>query len=95
MSLTSEIKEFALDLGYSKVGITTAESFTEYMVEIKARGAMYDFFLEDPRRPLWGAEPERLMPSAKSIISLVGLCAKIISRSVDRQDRPNLPGPLL
>lgn len=71
MSLTSEIKEFALDLGYSKVGITTAESFTEYVAEIKARGAMYDFFLEDPRRPLWGAEPERLMPSARSIISLV------------------------
>jgi len=71
MSLTNDIKEFALDLGYSKVGITTADSFSEHIEEIKSRGSMYDFFLEDPRQPLLGAEPKKLMPSAKSIISLV------------------------
>ena len=71
MSLTTDIKEFALDLGYSKVGITTAESFAEHAAEIKGRGDMYDFFLEDPRQPLLGTEPRKWMPAAKSIISLV------------------------
>lgn len=71
MSLTNDIKEFALDLGYSKVGITTAERFSEHIEELTARGSMYDFFHEDPRHPLLGAEPKKLMPSAKSIISLV------------------------
>lgn len=30
MSLTDEIKSYALDLGYSRVGITTAEPFPMY-----------------------------------------------------------------
>lgn len=71
MSLTNEIKEFALDLGYSKVGITSAESFSEYIKELKSRNSMYDFYVEGPRNPLLGAEPKKLMPSAKSIICLV------------------------
>jgi epoxyqueuosine reductase len=71
MSLTNDIKEFALDLGYSKVGITTAEKFSEHIEELNARGNKYDFYLEDPRHPLLGAEPQKMMPSAKSIISLV------------------------
>lgn len=71
MTLTNNIKEFALDLGYSKVGITTAESFSEHLEELKARGNKYDFFMADPRQPLLGAEPRNMMPSAKSIISLV------------------------
>jgi epoxyqueuosine reductase len=71
MSLSSDIKEYALDLGYSKVGITTAESFSEHIAEIKSRNGIYDFYVEDPRNFLQGAEPKKLMPSAKSIISLV------------------------
>lgn len=69
MSLTKDIKEFALDLGYSNVGITTAENFSEYIEKLKSRQNMYDFYVEDPRQPLIGAEPKKLMPSAKSIIS--------------------------
>ncbi len=71
MSLTGDIKEFALDLGYSKVGITTADSFNEYIEKLKSRQSRYDFYLEDPRQPLLGAEPKKLMPSAKSIICFV------------------------
>lgn len=71
MSLSSDIKEYALDLGYSKVGITTAESFSEHIAEIKSRNGIYDFYVEDPRGFLQGAEPKQLMPSAKSIVSLV------------------------
>lgn len=70
MSLSSDIKEYALDLGYCKVGITTAESFSEHIAEIQSRNPMYDFYVEDPRGFLQGAEPKKLMPSAKSIISV-------------------------
>ncbi|WP_407311891.1 epoxyqueuosine reductase [Desulfosporosinus sp. SB140] len=68
MTLTNDIKEFALDLGYTKVGITTAESFSDYIHELKSRGSKYDFYVQDPRQPLQGAEPQKLMPSAKSVI---------------------------
>lgn len=71
MSLTKDIKEFALDLGYSKVGITTADRFDEYIKKLESRQNMYDFYVQDPRQPLLGAEPKKIMPSAKSIICLV------------------------
>lgn len=71
MSLTKEIKEFALDLGYSRVGITTADSFSKHAAILQDRGTMYDFLVQDPRHPVEGCEPQKLMPSAKSIISLV------------------------
>ncbi|SFM28873.1 epoxyqueuosine reductase [Pelosinus propionicus] len=71
MSLTKKIKEFALDLGYSRVGITTADRFSDHVAILQDRGPMYDFLVQDPRRPVEGCEPQKLMPSAKSIISLV------------------------
>lgn len=70
MSLTQEIKEYALDLGYCKVGITTADSFPFYIEELQSRIDMYSFYTEDPRLPLKGADPKGIMPSAKSIISV-------------------------
>ena len=71
MSFTEEIKEYALDIGYGNVGITTAESFSDHIEEATSRDGIYDFYVEDPRRFLEGAEPKKIMPSAKSIISLV------------------------
>jgi epoxyqueuosine reductase len=71
MSLTREIKDFALDIGYNKVGITTAEDFTEFIDELKSRGNLYDFHMGSPNKPLDGAKPKESMPSAKSIIVLV------------------------
>ena len=72
MSLTSEIKEFALDLGYSKVGVTTAEGFHDHVETVLARREHYGFFIDDERRNFTGgADPATgLMPSAKSVISL-------------------------
>lgn len=70
MSLTSDIKEFALDLGYNHVGITSADDFSDHIEEIQSRGAIYDFYVEDPRQFLKGAQPKKIMPSARSIISL-------------------------
>ena len=37
MSLTREIEDFALDLGYHDVGITTAEPFTWFAEEMESR----------------------------------------------------------
>lgn len=71
MSLTAQIKEFALDLGYSKVGIIPADSFPEYIADLTNRHEMYSFYIKSPSRPLVGAEPRSLMPSAKSIITTV------------------------
>ena len=69
--LTREIKEFALDLGYSKVGITTADDFTEYVDDLRSRGAYYDFFANDPRDPLRCAKIREVAPSARSIVVVV------------------------
>ncbi|HZK83874.1 MAG TPA: 4Fe-4S double cluster binding domain-containing protein [Desulfosporosinus sp.] len=71
MSLTTQIKEFALDIGYSKVGIISADSFPEYISDLTNRHEMYSFYINGPARPLAGAEPRLLMPTAKSIITTV------------------------
>ena len=68
MSLTEDIKDFALDLGYSKVGITTADSFPDYIAELNSRYEMYAWYIERPTQPLKGADPKSVMPSAKSIV---------------------------
>lgn len=71
LSLTSEIKEFALNLGYSKVGIIPADSFPEYIADLTNRSEMYSFYIKGPSRPLAAAEPRSIMPTAKSIITTV------------------------
>jgi len=71
VSLTQDIKDYALDLGYSQVGITTAEGFPEYIEDLQSRHHMYTWYLEGPRQPLKGAYPKEAMPSAQSIISLI------------------------
>ena len=71
MSLTKDIKDFALDIGYSHVGITSADSFSDHIEEVRSRGAIYDFYTASPRQYLKGAQPKKTMPSARSIISMV------------------------
>ena len=71
MSLSEDIKDFALDLGYSRVGVTTAEPFPGYIAELRARQDMYAFYVNRPTQPLKGAEPKSVMPSAKSIVMVV------------------------
>jgi len=70
MSLTTDIKEFGLDLGYSKVGITTADSFPSYIDELESRREMYDWMMEG-RFKISNADPKNTMPSAKSIVVAV------------------------
>jgi len=71
MSLSEDIKDFALDLGYSRVGITTADAFPDYIVELESRRDMYSFFIEGDLEPIKGADPRSVMPSAKSIVVAV------------------------
>ena len=71
MSLTRDVKDFALDIGYSQVGITSADDFSDFIDEVQSRGSLYDFYVEDPRKFLTGAQPKKCMPEAKSIISVV------------------------
>ena len=68
MSLSENIKDFGLDLGYSKVGITTADGFPDYIAELNSRRDMYAWYIEGAFQPLTGADPKSVMPSAKSII---------------------------
>ena len=71
MSLSEDIKDFGLDLGYSRVGITTADGFPDYVAELNARRDMYRWYIESTFQPLIGADPKSVMPTAKSIIALV------------------------
>ena len=71
MSLSEDIKDFALDLGYSVAGITDAEGFPDYVSQLKTRYEMYSYYIEGQRRPLENAFPIRIMPNAKAIVSLV------------------------
>ncbi len=70
MSLTQDIKDFALDMGYDRVGITSADRFSDHVDEVRSRGPVYDFYVEDPRQLLRGGEPKAIMPAARSIISM-------------------------
>jgi epoxyqueuosine reductase len=77
MSLTQDIREYALDLGYSVVGFTTADGFPDYATEITAnRKDMYDWYVIGAYQPLKGVEPRSVMPEAKSIIVTMLDCYK-------------------
>lgn len=66
-----DIKEFGYRLGYSKVGITSAEGFPDYVEEVLSRGDTFDIFAFTTTNPLKDAMPKTKMPDAKSIIVLV------------------------
>lgn len=86
MSLTQEIKDFALDLGYHDVGITTADAFPWYAEELRSRYSSYDYLIESPLKPLEGTDPRSVMPEAQSIICTVydysreGFPAELVGR---------------
>ena len=71
MSLSSEIKECALSLGYDRVGFTTAEEFPIYEKELTERRHMYDWTAEGGDRMLKSADPKNILPEAGSIVVAV------------------------
>ena len=71
MSLARDIKDFALDLGYARVGIGPADDFDEHLREVRARGAQYDWYLDESKPFMAGAQPRKRFPAARSIVTLV------------------------
>ena len=71
MSLTNDIKEFGLDLGFSTVGVTTADPFEDHRAVMEARKGDYAFYFGTKRNYVDGITPTTIMPEGKSIISLV------------------------
>jgi epoxyqueuosine reductase len=71
MSLTEEIKSYALDLGYSRVGITTAEPFPMYAQALEERSQDYDWAVESGLRLERTVNPQDRLPGARSIIVAV------------------------
>jgi hypothetical protein len=57
MSITADIKDFASDIGYGKVGITSADGFQAHRGEVLSRGEIYDYYRADPRQLVKDAQP--------------------------------------
>lgn len=68
---SKEIKEYGLSIGYSKVGITSADGYPEYVEKVLARGDKFDILNYTTTNPVLGAIPKNFMPEAKSVIVLV------------------------
>jgi len=64
-----QIKNYALSIGYSKVGVAPVESLQGFEDEIFSRGMEFDMFAKMLTRPI-----EKKVPDAKSIIVLVWDC---------------------
>lgn len=65
-SITSEIKSYALSLGFCKVGVSGPQRYERVYSELNMRDG-YDHWLDSFRR---GADPKCLMENAKSVIVL-------------------------
>lgn len=74
MNLTRKIKQKGLELGYTHVGVTTADDFTEYEAELLSRPD-YEMWTTTDRAKYPGrsylsmaAHPKEFYPAGKSII---------------------------
>ncbi len=68
MNLTETIKDFALSIGYDRVGVASVEDFTFFREQVEARPEMYEWAVQGFMQVLSGVSPTRVMPSARSII---------------------------
>ena len=66
-TLEGKIKDYALDLGYCKVGITSAGGFEPYRNEVLSRGESYGFLSKSANN---SSRISEFNPEAKSIIVL-------------------------
>ena len=81
MQLEELIKRKAIELGFVKAGITTADPFPEHEQRFRQRLDHYKFFVgpegEDPMGLLAAADPKRVFPEAKSIISVAASATQV------------------
>lgn len=70
MNLKSLIKERALELGFCKSGLTSADDFDQYLEILDSRGDDYAFHRVNPQNPIGAAKPRSIWPEARSILVL-------------------------
>jgi len=71
VSLEQEIREYALDVGFDEVGITTAEPFKQLKQALQERHEHY-YWVSDGLLELRSAsDPRNILPSAKSVVVLL------------------------
>jgi epoxyqueuosine reductase len=68
LSLSADIKEYALSLGYDRIGFTTADRFPILEKELSERSHMYDWAVSQLLR---AADPKNILPEARSIVVFV------------------------
>lgn len=71
MSLTQRIREFALDLGFSRIGIIPYQKFEDYWAEVASRGNHYAWLDDTMRLRLANNNPRNPDTFAQSVICLV------------------------
>jgi len=82
--LTKEIKRRGLELGFSKVGITTADDFTEFEAEIRSRPE-YEPWTDKNMFLGPGSKPRSFYPEAKSIVcAAFGFADVLFPEELDR-----------
>ncbi len=71
MSLGQDIKEYALDIGFDRVGFTTAEPFPLLGKELDERPRMYGWVSKNLLQLRRSADPQNILPSGKSVLVLL------------------------
>ncbi|MDR1358387.1 MAG: hypothetical protein LBJ48_03405, partial [Coriobacteriales bacterium] len=70
-TLSTRIREYALDIGYSRVGFAPVDDFDEFIEVLSGSGEYYDWWTQGPREPLAWGRPREKVPFARSIVVLV------------------------
>ena len=73
MSLTSDIREYGLSLGYDSIAVTNAESFPIYQRELTERREMYSWSAGQPEQWISTADPATAFPEGRFMLSALPL----------------------
>lgn len=71
MNLAQEIRQYALELGFNRVGFTTADPFPLLTRELEERSPMYHWVKEGPLQLGRIADPGNVLPGAGSLVVLI------------------------
>ncbi len=71
MSLEEDIKEYALDIGFDRVGFTSAEPFHRLGQELDERNEMYSWISKNLLQLRKVVDPANVLPAGKSVIVLL------------------------
>ncbi len=71
MSISQEIREYALDLGFDRVGFTNADPFDQLSEALRERRGGYSWVSEGLLQLSGAADPRFVLPSARSLVVLL------------------------